>query len=157
MCDCANQIKSWIDEYGQKPENAITLLQLVQAKYGYLPRQAIEYISENSEITLAQLYGVATFYSQFRLSPTGKHKIRVCNGTACHVKGSMKIHQKLQERLALDDEHETTKDMSFTLEKVSCLGACGLASVVVIDEDVYGQTDAKKIIQEIEDIYKKDK
>jgi NADH-quinone oxidoreductase subunit E len=98
------------------------------------------------------VYGVATFYAHFTLEPKGKHVVRICDGTACHVKGSMNVYDALRERLNLAGTTETTPDLLFTIETVSCLGACGLAPVMVIDEKVYGQVTPAKALAVVEDI-----
>jgi NADH-quinone oxidoreductase subunit E len=101
---------------------------------------------------VAEVYGVATFYSHFTLEAKGKYVIKICNGTACHVKGSMNLHEVIKKKLNLDENSETTPDMMFTIETVSCLGACGLAPVMVINEEVYGLI-TEESVNEILDIY----
>lgn len=103
-------------------------------------------------ISPARVFGVATFYSLFTLKPKGKYHIRVCNGTACHVKRSMDLHNALQKKLNLRDEKNTTDDMLFTLETVNCLGACGLAPAMVVNEEVYGQLTPERANEIIDDI-----
>ncbi|MBP7148823.1 MAG: NADH-quinone oxidoreductase subunit NuoE [Acidobacteria bacterium] len=115
----------------------IPLLQRAQAEDGYLRRERLEEIHRRSGIPLTQIYGVATFYAQFRLKPVGKHLIRVCHGTACHVSGAGDITAAAQKFLAIDTG-ETTPDRLFTLETVSCLGCCSLAPAVMIGDRTYG-------------------
>ena len=105
---------------------------------------------------VAEVYGVATFYAHFTLNPKGKYVIKVCNGTACHVKGSMKLVDVLFDKLKLNEQKNTTDDMLFTVETVSCLGACGLAPVMVINESVHGQVDTKKAGDIIDEIIAKE-
>jgi NADH-quinone oxidoreductase subunit E len=132
----------------------IPLLQSAQESYGYIPEKAIHYISEVVNISAADIYGVITFYSQFRLNPPGKHIIRVCEGTACHVNGASSIVKILQNELGIGLD-ETTEDGLFTLQSVACLGCCSLAPVIMIDDDTHGNLDAaktKKVFKKYRDI-----
>ena len=138
-----------IQDYGAKKSYLIAMLQKVQEIYKYLPEEAMTYIGSKVEgLSPATVFGVATFYAQFSLEPKGKYEIKVCDGTACHVRGSLPVLNAIKEKIKLEEGKFTTKDGLFTLEIVSCLGACGLAPVVVINEKVYPQmtTDAMKII-----------
>lgn len=117
----------------------ITILQAVQHEYRFLPEDIMTFIASSLDISPAKVYGVATFYSHFALEPKGKYIIKICDGTACHVKKSIPVVEALQLKLGLNFNKITTDDMMFTLETVSCLGACGLAPVVVINEDVHSQ------------------
>lgn len=134
-----------IKKCGKGLSATIPILQSVQKKYRYLPMEALEYISKNTEIPAAELYGVATFYAQFRLSPMGKHLIKVCHGTACHVAGAQGISDILGENLGIPPEGGTTDDKFFTVEKVACLGCCSLAPVMMVDEDVHAKLSRPKI------------
>lgn len=127
-----------LEKYDRNPSKLIPILQEVQAEYLYLPEDVMRLIAEELQIAPSAIYGVSTFYSHFTLEPKGKHIIKVCDGTACHVKKSEGILNMLEKELGLDKDHKTTPDMVFTLETVACLGACGLAPVVVIDEKVHG-------------------
>ena len=122
----------------------IAILQKVQDDYRYLPEEVLLYIAEMLDIPPARIYGVATFYSHFTLQPKGKYLIRLCDGTACHVKRSTGILEKLREKLGLSEAKITTDDMLFTVETVSCLGACGLAPVLVVNSDIHGQMTPEK-------------
>ena len=122
----------------------VPILQAVQEEYRYLPEEVMTFVATALDIPPARVFGVATFYSHFALEPKGKYVVRICDGTACHVKGSQDIVDALTERLKLPKGKKTTADMMFTLETVSCLGACGLAPAVVINEDVHGQMDAER-------------
>ena len=113
------------------------------------------YIATSLDIPPSRVYGVATFYSHFALKPKGKYVIRLCDGTACHVKKSTSILEALYRKLGVDEKNNTTADMLFTVETVSCLGACGLAPVVVINDDVYGQMTPEKTISIVEKILSK--
>ena len=123
----------------------ITILQQVQEEYRYLPEEVLTYIATALDMPVAEVYGVATFYSHFTLEAKGKYVIKICNGTACHVKGAMNLHEIIKNKLKLDENSETTPDMLFTVETVSCLGACGLAPVMVINEEVYGLVTEKSV------------
>lgn len=136
-------------DYGYKKSNLIAILQKVQEVFRYLPEDAMTYIGTKMEgLSPATVYGVATFYAQFSLEPKGKYEIKVCDGTACHVRGSMPVLNAIKSRLDLVDGKRTSDDGLFSLETVSCLGACGLAPVVVINGKVYPQmtSDAIKIV-----------
>jgi NADH-quinone oxidoreductase subunit F len=136
-----------IKEYGSNLSATIPILQKIQQEFRYLPFDALEYVSEKTGIPATSLYGVATFYSQFRLSPVGKHIIKVCHGTACHVSGAKGISESLSESLDVP-EGGTTDDKIFTLENVACLGCCSLAPVIMIDDTTYGRltrTNAPKV------------
>ena len=125
-------------------------MQRVQDEYKYLPEEVMNYIATSLGITPARIFGVASFYSHFALAPKGKYIIKVCDGTACHVKGSRDLYKKLKDILDLGEDESTTKDMLFTVETVSCLGACGLAPVMTVNEEVYGKVDPKKAAEIIE-------
>lgn len=116
----------------------IPVLQAVQNQIGYLPTEALETISREMKIPPSEIYGVATFYAQFHLKPRGRHVIRVCRGTACHVRGSLKILDSVKEITGVA-EHQTTEDLRFTIEPVACIGACGLAPVMMIDTQTFGR------------------
>lgn len=140
-----------INLYDSKKSNLIAILQKVQEEYRYLPEDALIYIGTKIEgLSPATVYGVATFYAQFSLDPKGKYEIKVCDGTACHVRGSMPVLNAIKAHLGLKDGQTTTNDGLFSLEIVSCLGACGLAPVCVINGKVYPQmtSDAIKVILE---------
>ncbi len=133
-----------IKPYLGKKEMVIPVLQKVQDHYGYLPRPAMEYVSEKMQIPLSRLYGVATFYAQFKMKPRGRYIIRVCKGTACHIQGSPKIAERIEEILGIESG-ETTEDLKFTLEEVACIGACALAPVIMINDDPHGRLTPDRI------------
>jgi NADH-quinone oxidoreductase subunit E len=122
----------------------IPLLQSAQEAYGYIPESAIDHISEVVEIPGAEIYGVITFYSQFRLKPMGKNIIKICDGTACHVNASTGILKALEDELQIMN-NETTDDGLFTLQKVACLGCCSLSPVIMINDDTFGRLTPKKV------------
>lgn len=142
-----------LDEFGRDPAKLIPILQRVQEEYRYLPQEVLIYVATSLRLSPARVYGVATFYSHFTLEPKGKYIIRMCDGTACHVKKSIPILKALQERLGLNDRLRTTPDLRFTLETVSCLGACGLAPVLVINDDVHGQVTPRSALALIEELF----
>lgn len=142
-------IDAVLKEYDKSRENLIPLLQDVQERLTYLPPEAIERIAGHLELSENDVFGVATFYAQFRFQPLGKHHIKVCQGTACHVRGSGLIMESVVRKLGIASG-ETTEDQSFSLERVACFGACALAPVVVVDEKVHGRMTAKKTEKLIE-------
>lgn len=138
-----------LSTYGYKKSNLIAILQKVQEQFRYLPLDVMTYIGTKMEgLSPATVYGVATFYAQFSLEPKGKYEIKVCDGTACHVRGSMPVLNAVYQCLNLKDGVYTSEDGLFSVETVSCLGACGLAPVVVVNDKVYPQmtADAIKIV-----------
>ncbi len=130
----------------------VPILQQVQEKYKWLSSEMIAYIARAVGLPAARVYGVATFYTHFALTPKGKHVIKLCDGTACHVKGSMNVLDALRTKLGLKEKQNTTDDMMFTIETVSCLGACGLAPVIVVGDDVHGQVKPGQIPGIIDDV-----
>lgn len=141
-------------EYKQEKDNLIQILNEVQEHFGYVPKEAQEAISEFLGIPMAEIYGVITFYSRFSLKPKGKYNISVCMGTACFVKGSQKILDRLLERLKIE-VGETTADGKFSIEETRCVGACGLAPVFTVNGEVYGKATVQKLDQVLDDLMKK--
>ena len=141
-CGGENKEKVQVDEvlskYEGKKGALIPVLQEVQALYNYLPKDILEYVAEKMNIPISQIYGMVTFYSQFHLNPRGRNIIRVCQGTACHVRGGKVILQAIEKQLGIKAGH-TTEDLRFTLETIACVGACGLAPVMQINEDTHGR------------------
>ena len=131
-----------LEDFHRDPGKLVPILQAVQAEYRWLPEEVMTFVATNLGISPARVYGVATFYSHFALEPKGKYVVRVCDGTACHVKGAADLVEALEARLGLTGRRKTTPDMLFTLETVSCLGACGLAPAMVVNEDIHGQINA---------------
>ncbi|MDO5063284.1 MAG: NADH-quinone oxidoreductase subunit NuoE [Peptostreptococcaceae bacterium] len=160
QCNCKQNSKSNIDlsliadvveKYKDIEGSLITILQGVQAVYNYVPVEAIEYISDQTGIKPSKIYGVLTFYTQFRMKPVGKYLIMLCQGTACHVNGSEAIEEAIIEELGIQ-EGETTEDGLFTLINVACLGCCSLSPVMMVNDETYGKLTAqsvKKILGEI--------
>jgi NADH-quinone oxidoreductase subunit E len=135
------------------PGGLIPVLQEVQSETGYLPTEVLERIGERVGVPSARVFGVATFYSQFRLTPVGRNIIKVCHGTACHVQGALAITEAILDELGVS-EGETTSDGKFTIEAVACLGCCSLAPVIMIGEDTFGRLtpdEARRIVREYEE------
>ncbi len=139
-----SDIKKMIRKYRDRKGALIPLLQDIQSVYGYVPRGSVELISRELSVYPVEIYGILTFYSQFYLAPRGRHVIRVCQGTACHVMGGKEILDYLSDKLGIG-EGETTEDGVFSLERVACLGCCGMAPVVVIGSDFYGNCTIRKV------------
>lgn len=139
-----DELKKYIDSVKNSQGVTMQILQKAQGIFGYLPLEVQQFISDETNIPLADIYGVVTFYTQFSTEEKGKHKIGVCLGTACYVKGSQEIMDKLAEELNVK-VGKTTEDRLFTLEATRCLGCCGLAPVMMIDDDVYGKIEVQKI------------
>ena len=137
-----------LSRFTGEPGELIPVLQAVQKRVGYLPKEALRRVARYCHVPESTVYGVATFYSQFYLERQGRHKIRVCRGTACHVRGSKKIMAALTRKLGIEPG-ETTPDYKFTLERVACFGACALAPVVVIDEKVHGGMSPQKALKAV--------
>ena len=145
-----------IDKYKGKKGNLIPLLQAAMDIYGYLPEQVFIKYEKDLGISLSRMYGVATFYSQFRLNPVGKYIIKVCHGTACHVLNATELTEYLEDALKTNDG-ETTEDGLFTLESVACLGCCSLAPVIMIGDEVYGKLDGSKAVKIVKEFKLKEK
>lgn len=137
-------LRAILARHGREKGTLIPILQETQDTYGYLPAFAMEQIAEATRTPLAQIYGVATFYAQFRLTPVGKNLVRVCHGTACHVAGAERITDTLRNLLGIEPG-QTTADGVFTLETVACLGCCSLAPVIMIGDETFGRLDDKAV------------
>ena len=146
-----------LDKHRCDPNKLIAILQEVQEEYKYLPEDIMTYIATALGVSPGSVFGVATFYSHFTLKPKGKYVIKVCDGTACHVRKSEDILKILRTELGLSGKKNTSDDMIFTLEVVACLGACGLAPVVVVNEAVYGSMTKEKTIELLNGIREREK
>ncbi len=152
------ELKKYMAQYADKEDGnsyLIAVLHKAQELYGYLSRETMEFISEEMSIPASHIWGVATFYHYFNLTPKGKYTISVCLGTACYVKGAGEIMETLKEELKIK-EGETTKDMMFTLQEARCLGACGLAPVIMINGKIHGELTPKKVVEIIKEYKKKE-
>ena len=139
-----SEIRKIIKKFKGKKSALISILQDVQKKYGYLPREAISMLAEELKISENEIYGVATFYSQFRFNKPGKYQLKACQGTACHVRGGKRIMEEIERELNIT-HGETTEDGLFSLERVACMGCCALAPVIVENDKVYGTCTPVKV------------
>ncbi len=138
------KIEPILQRYDKEKGALIPVLQEVQAIYGYLPEEALRKVGDSLHIAMSRIYGVVTFYSQFYLTPRGRHTVRVCRGTACHVRGGKSILKAVQQFLGVN-ENETTADFKYTFETVACLGACALSPVLLVDKNYYGKLTPAKV------------
>ena len=141
-----------IERYGKKASSLIPVMQDIQAEYRYLPGELLTYVARQIGVTEAKAYSVATFYENFSFEPKGKYIIKVCDGTACHVKKSIPVLEALYEELGLSKKKRTTDDMLFTVETVSCLGACGLAPTMTINDEVYPKMTPEKAVAVVREL-----
>ena len=141
-----------IARYGKKPSALIPVMQDIQSAYRYLPGELLTYTAGQIGVTEAKAYSVATFYENFSFEPKGKYVIKVCDGTACHVRKSMPILEALYKELGLSKKKHTADDMMFTVETVSCLGACGLAPTLMVNEEVQPKMSPEKVIALIQEL-----
>ncbi|HEY3376729.1 MAG TPA: NAD(P)H-dependent oxidoreductase subunit E [Armatimonadota bacterium] len=148
------KVNDILSRYDYDATNLIAILQKVQAEYRFLPQDILTYVATALGRSPSEIYGVATFYSQFSLEPKGKYEVRLCDGTACHVRKSIPVLQAIRQKLKLAPGESTTKNLRFSVETVSCLGACGLAPVVLINEKVYPQMTPESIVKVINEINK---
>ena len=137
-------IEPILQRFGKEKGALIPILQEIQAIYGYLPKEALVRVSEAMKIPLSRIYGVVTFYAQFYLTPRGRHTIRVCRGTACHVRGGRSVLNIVKDSLGIEDG-ETTEDLQFSLETVACLGTCFLAPVMMVNRSYYGKLAPERV------------
>lgn len=144
-------IEPILEEFREQKGAVIPILQRTQELYGYLPEDAMQEISKRSGVSLSQLYGVATFYAQFNLEPRGRHIIQICDGTACHVKGAPKLVEAVEDEFNLK-AGGSDADFEYTLEIVYCLGSCGLAPIALVDGQVYGNTTAGTLVDNIKEV-----
>ena len=141
-----------IARYGKKPSSLIPVMQDIQAEYRYLPGELLIYTALQIGVPDARAYSVATFYENFSFEPKGKYVIKVCDGTACHVRKSMPILEELQKQLGLGKKRHTTDDMMFTVETVSCLGACGLAPTLMVNDEVHPKMTPEKVVALLQEL-----
>nr|WP_302247910.1 NAD(P)H-dependent oxidoreductase subunit E [uncultured Blautia sp.] len=143
-----------IEHYGPKAASLIPIMQDIQAEYRYLPGELLTYVASKIGVTEAKAYSVATFYENFSFEPKGKYVIKVCDGTACHVRKSVPVKEALMKELGLNVKKHTTDDMMFTIETVSCLGACGLAPVMTVNDEVHPKMTPDLAIEVIQNLKK---
>jgi len=144
--DFAKEVGKITANYSRDSGNLIAILQQAQDKFGYLPAEAMQGIAKYLKLPESTVFGVSTFYAQFKLTPTGRKKIVICRGTACHVRGGARILRELERRLGIKPG-ETTEDMEYSLETVACIGACALAPTMRVDNETYGQMTTKKVAE----------
>jgi len=137
-------VTSFLRDFEHERSNLIPILQMIQHRHSYLPPQALRMVAEHLQMSSCEVYGVATFYNQFRFHPPGRHQIKVCLGTACHVKGGDIILENFQRKLGIS-AGETTPDREFSVDRVACVGCCALAPVAVVDETVHGHVAPSKV------------
>lgn len=142
--------------HNYEPSLVIAIMQDIQKEYRYLPQDALCYVAKKLKISEAKIYGVATFYENFSLEPKGKYVIKICDGTACHVRKSVPILEEIRNQLGVTAENPTTEDMMFTVETVSCLGACGLAPVCTVNDVVYPSMTPEKARVMLKEIREKE-
>ena len=142
--DSKSKVKEILDNYQSDHSQLISILQDIQAEYHYLPPEALTQVSQAMEIPLTQVYSVATFFRSFSLMPRGKHTVHVCTGTACHVRGAMRVLEEMERELDIT-RGKTTKDLKFTLETVNCVGACALGPITMVDGEYTGQMQPDKV------------
>lgn len=157
---CANErieqeLSKMLSKYTRDKDNLIKVLEEVQTKYGYIPKAAQLQVADYLKMPLAEVYGVITFYSRFTTKPKGKYNVAICLGTACFVKGSKEILERAKARLNID-EGQTTSDGKFSIDTVRCVGACGLAPVFMVNEEVYGKATVKKFDEVMDEYMKKE-
>ncbi len=138
------KVESILDNYQREEGMLVSMLQDIQAEYNYLPREALTQVSQGLDVALSQVYSVATFFKAFSLKPRGRHIINVCLGTACHVRGAVRILEEMERELGIKSG-DTTEDLKYTLETVNCVGACALGPIVIIDGKYSGQMKSNKV------------
>ena len=136
-----------LEKSGYQQQAIISILQEIQEVYHYLPREVFPILSEKLNMSEAKIYSIATFYENFSLEPKGKYVLKVCDGTACHVRRSIPILEKLRSELGLSEDKKTTDDLNFTVETVSCLGACGLAPVLTVNDVVHPEMTPETVVE----------
>jgi len=153
--DVKEQLDDILSQYRGESGDLIPILQEAQERFGYLPREVMQGIAKFLRLPESTVYGVSTFYAQFKLTPTGKRIVKVCRGTACHVRGGARILREVERRLGIKPG-ETTDDFEYTLETVACIGACALAPTMVIGKEPHGQMTTKKVVDIFSDKGKKE-
>lgn len=143
-----------MDQYGRKPASLIPIMQEIQGAYRYLPGELLSYVADKIGVTEAKAFSVATFYENFSFDAKGKYVIKVCDGTACHVRKSVPVREAIMKELGLNAKKHTTDDMMFTIEIVSCLGACGLAPVMMVNDDVHPKMTPDLAVEVIQGLRK---
>ena len=141
-----DKLDEMLSHYTGKKDELIPILQEAQEQFGYLPSEVMCQVAKFLRLPESAVFGVSTFYAQFKFSPTGRKKVRLCRGTACHVRGAPRILEEVEKRLGIKPG-ETTDDLEYSLETIACFGSCALAPVIVVDDNVYGRMTPKKVAQ----------
>ena len=149
---CESKVNEIMEKHGYNSVNIISILQEIQEEYRYLPREVVPLLSKKLQMSEAKIYSIATFYENFSFEPKGKYVIKVCDGTACHVRHSTPVLEALWKELGLSKEKHTTDDLLFTVETVSCLGACGLAPTMMVNEQVYAAMTPEKVLDVLNEL-----
>ena len=153
--DITEQSDEILSRYSGESGDLIPILQEAQERFGYLPQEVMRRFAKFLRLPESTVYGVSTFYAQFKFAPTGKRLVKVCRGTACHVRGGARILREVEKRLGIK-QGETTEDFEYTLETVACIGACALAPTMVVDKETHGQMTTKKVVEIFSDRGKKE-
>jgi len=146
LAEIKEELSAILSQYSGEKSDLIPILQEAQEKFGYLPGEVMQEIAKFLRLPESNVFGVATFYAQFKFTPTGKRIVKVCRGTACHVRGGARILREVEKQLGIKPG-ETTDDLEYSLEAIACFGSCALAPVVVIDKTVYGRMTTKKVAE----------
>ena len=147
------QVDNILSSFSQDRSNIIPILQQVQQEFGYLSEEAMRAIADFLCLSSSTVYSISTFYTQFKLTPSGRNSVKVCRGTACHVRGGAQLLRDIERRLCIKPG-ETIKDLEYSMETVACIGACALAPVMIINDRVYGKMNTKKIMEIFDDTRK---
>jgi NADH:ubiquinone oxidoreductase subunit E len=151
-----NILKKILENFLQNEGNIITILQDIEKHFGYIPEEAVYWFSKKLDIPASRFFGTATFYSQFHLKPRGKNVITICRGTACHVRGSDRLLNRIFMELDIPQGEDTSDDLKFTVEKVNCIGACGIAPVMIFNKEVHGKMTLDNMMKEVKKLKKPD-
>ncbi len=154
--DSSKVLNKILQEFTRKKENHILLLQRIQDAFGYVPENAVFWFAERLDIPASRFYGIITFYPKFRLKPAGKNTLTVCCGAACHIKGGDKILSSVREALDIAENEDTSPNRAFTVQKATCIGACSIAPVVILNDQVYGTTSPGEVVKLVKGFEKED-
>ena len=145
-----------LKDHRENGHTLIYLLEKIQDGFGYIPENVVYWFSDKLDIPASKFYGIITFYPKFRLKPTGKNTVTVCCGAACHIKGGDRIMEKIRETLSLKEDEDTTSNLLFTVQQATCIGACSIAPIVILNDQVYGNSDSEKVVKLLKGFEKED-
>ncbi len=145
-----------LKDHRENGHTLIYLLEKIQDAFGYIPENVVYWFSDKLDIPASKFYGIITFYPKFRLKPTGKNTVTVCCGAACHIKGGDRIMEKIRETLSLKEDEDTTSNLLFTVQQATCIGACSIAPIVILNDQVYGNSDSEKVVKLLKGFEKED-